>query len=64
MKRIVTYSRVSSLYQFSPLRAEADPAVLLSWVENEADLAAIHNAAKVIGKLQILLTSGYFLGFN
>ena len=27
---------------------EADPAVLLAWVETEEDLTAIHNAAKVI----------------
>ena len=28
-------------------RPESDPAVLLCWVESEADLTAIHNAAKV-----------------
>ena len=28
-------------------RPEADPAVLLTWVENESDLQTIHNAAKV-----------------
>ena len=28
-------------------RPEADPAVLLAWVETADDLAAIHNAAKV-----------------
>ena len=29
------------------IRPEADPAVLLAWVETEEDLTAIHNAAKV-----------------
>ena len=28
-------------------RPEADPAVLLAWVETIDDLATIHNAAKV-----------------
>ena len=28
-------------------RPEADPAVLLAWVETADDLATIHNAAKV-----------------
>ena len=28
-------------------RPEADPAVLLAWIETEEDLTAIHNAAKV-----------------
>ena len=29
------------------LRPEADPAVLLAWVENEMDLANVHRAARV-----------------
>ena len=32
---------------YSNFRPEADPAVLLCWVESAADLTAIHNAAKV-----------------
>ena len=29
------------------LRPEADPAVLLAWIENEMDLANVHRAARV-----------------
>ena len=29
------------------LRPEADPAVLLAWIENDLDLANIHRAARV-----------------
>ena len=28
-------------------RPEADPAVLLAWIENDVDLANIHRAARV-----------------
>ena len=33
---------------------EADPAVLLAWVETEEDLTAIHNAAKVIKMIMMM----------
>ena len=29
------------------IRPEADPAVLLAWIENDVDLANIHRAARV-----------------
>ena len=35
------------IHIFLNFRPEADPAVLLCWVESESDLTAIHNAAKV-----------------
>ena len=34
---------------------EADPAVLLAWVETEEDLTAIHNAAKVIKMIMVMI---------
>ena len=36
---------------------EADPAVLLAWVETEEDLTAIHNAAKVMKSYSRLIFS-------
>merc|ERR1711970_364932 len=38
---------------------EADPAVLLCWVETEADLLAIHNAAKATNDYSITVSQEY-----
>jgi len=38
---------------------EADPAVLLSWVESEADLTAIHNAAKATNDYSITVSQEF-----
>ena len=47
------------------LRPEADPAVLLAWIENEMDLANVHRAARVREDTLLctnLLTPHLFLG--
>merc|ERR1711892_146277 len=38
---------------------EADPAVLLCWVESESDLTAIHNAAKATNDYSITVSQEY-----
>ena len=40
-------------YQYK-LRPEADPAVLLAWIENDLDLANIHRAARVRRSLYVI----------
>ena len=46
MKRKVQ-DELPSCLKFLFFRPEADPAVLLAWIENENDLANIHRAARV-----------------
>ena len=47
MKIIMIMMMMMMLPMQSWFRPEADPAVLLAWIETEEDLTAIHNAAKV-----------------
>ena len=47
MKIIMIMIMMMMLPMQSWFRPEADPAVLLAWIETEEDLTAIHNAAKV-----------------
>ena len=43
----VNLGSLNLIKHFVLLRPEADPAVLLAWIENEMDLANVHRAARV-----------------
>ena len=45
--RAKNYFPIFLLNYLFKLRPEADPAVLLAWIENDLDLANIHRAARV-----------------